>query len=292
MSILPFVRPIHFRCAPVLPLVYDDALSYYEVLCKFSQKINEVIDRYNKQSLDYESALNAAVDGLQRYIDAENQRQDAANAAALEDMAFQIKLMKEWQQAEMKIFEQHINEVIQIMESWINVQLARVYDRILAGESQIRFYIDQKIDGLKEWVINQNITGIQIRNPITGEVDTLQTVLDMMYSCLRYGGITAKNFDGANLTCTQFEDLRLTCCEFDVYGKYHIEKSYYHYIFDPISGVYDKLPWVLYRWFTVYRTKAITAQQFSSAGTTAQSFDDIEMDALEFDEEATTFIVA
>jgi hypothetical protein len=31
-------------CQKVLPLVYDESLSYYEVLCKLTDKMNEVID--------------------------------------------------------------------------------------------------------------------------------------------------------------------------------------------------------------------------------------------------------
>lgn len=36
----------HFRfwCQKVLPLVYDDSLSYYEVLCKVAKYINDLID--------------------------------------------------------------------------------------------------------------------------------------------------------------------------------------------------------------------------------------------------------
>lgn len=36
-----------FWCQKVLPLVYDDSLSYYEVLCKVSSKLNEVINSQN-----------------------------------------------------------------------------------------------------------------------------------------------------------------------------------------------------------------------------------------------------
>lgn len=43
MIISPKVRPIRFWSQKVLPLVYDDSLSYYEVLCKFRDKLNELI---------------------------------------------------------------------------------------------------------------------------------------------------------------------------------------------------------------------------------------------------------
>ena len=35
---------LHWRCFHVLPLVYDQSLSYYEVLCKVTSKLNEVIE--------------------------------------------------------------------------------------------------------------------------------------------------------------------------------------------------------------------------------------------------------
>lgn len=34
-------------CTHVLPLVYDDSLSYYEVLCKLKYKINEIVEKIN-----------------------------------------------------------------------------------------------------------------------------------------------------------------------------------------------------------------------------------------------------
>lgn len=41
------INNFRFWCQKVLPLVYDDSLSYYEVLCKVSDKVNEVIDSQN-----------------------------------------------------------------------------------------------------------------------------------------------------------------------------------------------------------------------------------------------------
>ena len=34
-------------CHKILPLVYDDSLSYYEVLCKLKAKVNEIITEIN-----------------------------------------------------------------------------------------------------------------------------------------------------------------------------------------------------------------------------------------------------
>ena len=43
---------LHFWCQKVLPLVYDNSLSYYEVLLKLKNKLNEVID-YTNQIPEY-----------------------------------------------------------------------------------------------------------------------------------------------------------------------------------------------------------------------------------------------
>lgn len=39
---------MRFKCFPILPLVYNDALSYYEAICKLVEKINELIKKVNE----------------------------------------------------------------------------------------------------------------------------------------------------------------------------------------------------------------------------------------------------
>lgn len=39
---------LRFWCNKILPLVYDDSLSYYETLCKIAEKLNEVINDINE----------------------------------------------------------------------------------------------------------------------------------------------------------------------------------------------------------------------------------------------------
>lgn len=42
------IDKLKYWCNKILPLVYDDSLSYYEVLCKTSAKLNEVIESTNR----------------------------------------------------------------------------------------------------------------------------------------------------------------------------------------------------------------------------------------------------
>lgn len=54
------VQPFRFWCQKVLPLVYDDSLSYYELLCKVVKRLNEI----------QEDVVNlyAAFEQLQEYV--------------------------------------------------------------------------------------------------------------------------------------------------------------------------------------------------------------------------------
>lgn len=61
-------RRFRFWCQKVLPLVYDDSLSYYEVLCKVVDYINNLIetDREIYATLD---VMKADIKLLQDWID-------------------------------------------------------------------------------------------------------------------------------------------------------------------------------------------------------------------------------
>lgn len=56
-----------FWCYKVLPLVYDDSLSYYEVLCKVVEYINELIEQ-DKIFGEELNALRADLAAVQEWI--------------------------------------------------------------------------------------------------------------------------------------------------------------------------------------------------------------------------------
>ena len=60
----------HFRfwCQKVLPLVYDDSLSYYEVLCKVVDYINKIINDENSVIAEI-NELKAEIAVIQKWID-------------------------------------------------------------------------------------------------------------------------------------------------------------------------------------------------------------------------------
>lgn len=58
ININPVAKPC---CQKVLPLVYDDSLSYYETLCKLTAKMNEIITAIDD---NFDSILREELDKL------------------------------------------------------------------------------------------------------------------------------------------------------------------------------------------------------------------------------------
>ena len=68
MSAFERVKTFKFWCQKVLPLVYDDSISYYEVLCKVVDYINALIETDNEifATLD---KMKADITVLQNWVD-------------------------------------------------------------------------------------------------------------------------------------------------------------------------------------------------------------------------------
>ena len=48
MDTVSMLNTMSFYCQPILPLVYDESMSYYETLCKVVGQLNTTGDTVNK----------------------------------------------------------------------------------------------------------------------------------------------------------------------------------------------------------------------------------------------------
>lgn len=103
------IDKLKYWCNKILPLVYDDSLSYYEVLCKTSAKLNEVIestngllDAWNTYKNDIDKAFGKYTAGLDKKftdltdkIDADFLRyKDTVNDTIRDEFATQERRLK------------------------------------------------------------------------------------------------------------------------------------------------------------------------------------------------------
>lgn len=92
-----FMQHVHAYCAKVIPLVFDNSLSYYEFLCKMCHKLNEAIDTINSQNLniiEFTKMVQLEVEKFETYVD--NRMTDYENDIKTAWENFKTLLAQDW----------------------------------------------------------------------------------------------------------------------------------------------------------------------------------------------------
>lgn len=103
---IPYLR---FWCQKVLPAVYDQSLSYYEVLCKLAAFLNKMLEELEKMQ-DNIDALHKAYKDLQDWVNAEIARFEAHMEQHFDDLTKEL-----WNK-----FEQYKNDTNTTLQQWFN----------------------------------------------------------------------------------------------------------------------------------------------------------------------------
>lgn len=93
-----------------------------------------------------------------------------------------------------------------------------VLERLTAENAQA---IIDTYNELKDYIDSQLID-LEVINPLTGNIQPIQLVLNYMANFLRTDSLTAQEYDDAELTAKAYDDLELTAFNYDNYGKNYI----------------------------------------------------------------------
>ena len=154
--------------AKVLPLVYDDSISYYEEVCRLVKKINELVDALNNIKIDVLEEANS-------YTDTQ-----IANARS----EFDAKV-KEIEELERRVAEQYyaftnvVNARIQFISNEVNRIDNKIDDEIIGANE----YTDHAIKNNNEYLIeelSQSVSNFTVINYFTGEKITVQNMFDTL----------------------------------------------------------------------------------------------------------------
>ena len=156
-------------CTPkVLPLVYDDSISYYEEVCRVVKKINELVDALNNVSADILQEANS-------YTDTQ-----IANTRS----EFDAKV-REIEELERRLGEQYyaftnaVNARIQFISNEVNRIDNKIDDEIIGANE----YTDQAIKNNNGYLIeqlSQSVRNFTVINFFTGEKITVQDMFDAL----------------------------------------------------------------------------------------------------------------
>ena len=179
---------------------YQDNLTYVEYLLGVLKKMNEVIAQVNSNTSFIEN-YDGRITELETEI--------TAIRKEIED--FETKVETDFAELQTELINTINTRLIQIRSELID--LLAIY------RAESKAYTDTKIAQVEAEIEQILIGQITLRDPTTGLVSPLQTVIDNLYDTTREEALTATEYDALELTATAYDGHDLTAFNYDYYGK-------------------------------------------------------------------------
>lgn len=179
---------------------YQDNLTYVEYLLGVLKKINEVIEQTNSNTSFIEN-YDGRITELETEITALRQE--------IED--FEAKVESDFDKLETELINTINAKLVEIRTELLG--LLAVY------RAEAKAYTDTKIAQVEAEIEQILIGQITLRDPTTGLVSPLQTVIDNLYDTTREEALTATEYDALDLTATAYDAYEITAFNYDYYGK-------------------------------------------------------------------------
>ena len=297
--------PIRFHCYKVLPLVYDEALSYYEQLCKITKSLNDSIKSIND--------LNDAVTDLDSNV---TQLTERVNNMTTEIVTFedginakmvQINRLLDEYDTKFSEYDSRFNDLETRLTTEINNNAKALKDYIdatLAGieaniktiiEQEIKYFYDN-IDKITQDIKDEfeltikylidsipDLTTIEVVNPVTGRLSKVQIALDDLFMNTRYKALTIDEFNHLHLSVNDCNNLmyRSASTGWSVItwlteAKELFDKSLKHRMANAITGAWQDFKKSIEENTDMLRVcGCLTASEFATLNLTVDEFNDI-----------------
>lgn len=189
---------------PVLPTVFDDSLSYLELVSKLYNKLEEIIKEVNDIDKD---AIDAALNEMRNEI-----------------QQFEAQIQVQYQQLDAKFqtqYEELNNAVLDLADATaqsLHDLDVKIYN---LGES-LKDIMDLKIEENNEYIfqsIASEIIGIKVLNYFTGEKVTVQEMFDYLAQLHAADGIRVTELVLRQKTVDELIALNFTYTQLAINGK-------------------------------------------------------------------------
>lgn len=153
---------------PVLPLVYDDALSYIEFLGKVCDKCNEIIEAMNELDVEILARAKEYTDGRieEVYLNINNLKDTLENEI-------------EEQREDILEFKNYVSEQVDYLVEEVN----SFYEILYATENAINQRTDMVVRQNNEYLLEEMskfMSNTKVVNFITGEEMTVQNMFNFL----------------------------------------------------------------------------------------------------------------
>ena len=144
----------------------------------------------------------------------------------------------------MEVFKEELDEFKKVIDNIdldftrINEELVRLQNEIIEVNDQTKaeiYYnlnkvnntlnnkIDTAVSNLEDLINNMSIEDVDVINPINGQLENIQKVINDLYEAKRIYAITAGEFDALQLTALEYDDKDIMAYDFDNYSKSILE---------------------------------------------------------------------
>lgn len=193
-----------FKCIKVLPTVYETSLSYYEVLCKVSQKLNEVIEELN--GYDPEGIVNRLI----------NERLDSYTESVVRPM---YNASTQYTDIKVDDLDARMSQCcaeIKAQVQDLNARVTAFGEYLIAAEQRCKDYTDEAVAAVVYELP-------YVFSPVSGGDITVIDAIYELYGLARSDALTATEYDTAELTANEYAALDITAYQYDWSGKNYIE---------------------------------------------------------------------
>lgn len=170
------------RSIKVLPLVYDEALSYYEQVCKLYDAYNDFVDKVTEAISNFNDESKAYTDKKVAEAFADIQAQSDA-------------LRRDYEQ-----FVTLVNSNINLFQSQLDTTSAKLEAEIIGVNARTDIAIEQSEERILTYIGNQALNNIKVLDPFSGNYVTIQYMIEYLSSLHMTGAATYDEIFGANIS--------------------------------------------------------------------------------------------
>lgn len=166
----------------VLPLVYDEALSYYEQVCK-------LYDSYNK----FVETINQAIENF-------NDESKAYTDKKVADAFATIQVQSDNLRRDYEQFVTLVNSNLNLFQGQLDETSERLENEIVGVNARTDLAIEQSEERIIEYIGSQVLNNIKVLDPFSGNYVTIQYMIEYLSSLHMTGAATYDELKGANIT--------------------------------------------------------------------------------------------
>lgn len=270
------IKPIDKGGSPVLPLVYDDSLSYYEAIQKCMARINLISDLINSFSVN-----EAFIEQSKAYTDRELAQAKADFNEIINNLRGQLQAMADKEAADIASVEAQLSEAVAEFRSSLLRVMMIVKDIPVTIDSQIEIVKSELMEYIKEYM--GDVDELMVTSPPTGKRVPVQVALYDLYDVIvGFWSLTAAEYDSLELTASQYDKLQLTAYQYDNLARWYLWDLFKNRMISPFTGKMDSYENIINR-LADFHKQALTAGEYDALGLTAGGYDSKRLTAYEYD---------